>query len=420
MLVLLPVVLTSREIQIGLLGLVMIRFISVIKVYMQFFFGIEHEVAFLNKEGEFADFSCTNFADFNQIVARLPTYPDDYLQLRVGDAGIRMKRWYIEGFERFADSDKVIDCVSKGIEIRTTIHSNIQNAISELSESFRLLCEIATEFGFSPVLTSFNPYKTVFEPQPPLNDYELKQLQAYPDEQTANIYMVTYGPDFPDEQTANIYMVTYGPDLNISVADLPIESVIDIGKKLTYYSPYIVPFSYSSPFYNGSLWDGLSVRTFIRTGKRSAALVFVQIQEQLINSVPSLTKTARLPAEVGRIEFKACDSCDDFSIYAAFLALLKGLILDQTLLGRATIPDAYLHQLSAKEGFSNETIFANSTKVLQAVEIALKDDPDYHLLTPIKNLLAKRKTKSHELIEIFESVGSIKETLKQTYQVSKI
>jgi gamma-glutamyl:cysteine ligase YbdK (ATP-grasp superfamily) len=370
---------------------------------MQFFFGIEHEVAFLNKEGKFADFSCTKFADFNRIVERLPTYPDDYLQLRVGDAGIRMKRWYIEGFERFSDSDKVIDCVSKGIEIRTTIHSNIQNTISELSESFCLLCEIATEFGFSAILTSFNPYKTVFEPQPPLNDYELKQLQAY-----------------PDEQTANIYMVTYGPDLNISVADLPIESVIDIGKKLTYYSPYIVPFSYSSPFYNGGLWDGLSVRTFIRTGKRPAALVFVQAQEQLINSTPSLTKIARLPAEVGRIEFKACDSCDDFSMYAALLALLKGLILDQTLLGRATIPDADLHQLSAKKGFGNENIFANATKVLQAVETALRNDPDYYLLTPLKNLLAKRKTKSHELIEAFESVGSIEEALRQTYQASKI
>lgn len=37
---------------------------------------------------------------------------------------------------------------------------------------------------------------------------------------------------------------------------------------------------------------------------------------------PSLTKPARLPAEVGRIEFKACDSCDDFALYAALLALL--------------------------------------------------------------------------------------------------
>ena len=104
-----------------------------------FQFGIEHEVAFLNKQGKFADFSCTQFEDFNQIIERLPTYPDDYVHLRIGDAGIKKKRWYIEGFERFIESEKVIDCVPKGIEIRTTIHSSIQGAITELSNSFNLL-----------------------------------------------------------------------------------------------------------------------------------------------------------------------------------------------------------------------------------------------------------------------------------------
>ncbi|MCC5619224.1 glutamate--cysteine ligase [Nostoc sp. CHAB 5836] len=365
-----------------------------------FLFGIEHEVAFLNKEGKFADFSQTKFADFNQIIEKLPTYPSDYPQLRVGDAGIKQKRWYIEGFERFADSDKPIDCLPKGIEIRTTIHSNIETVISELSESFRLLREVAADFGFSPSLISFNPYNTFFEPQPSLNDYEIRRRQAS-----------------PEKQTAHISMLTYGPDLNISVANLSTEVVIDIGKKLTYYSPYIVPFSYSSPFYKGGLWDGLSVRTFVRTGKRPAALVFVQKQEQLIDSTPSLTKIARIPAEVGRIEFKACDSCDDFFIYAGLLALLKGLVLDETLLGRATVPDAALHQLSAKEAFDNDDIFKNATKVLQAAEVALGDDPDVDYLTPLKVLLAKQKTRSHELIEIFNRVSSIEEVIKQTYQV---
>jgi Glutamate-cysteine ligase family 2(GCS2) len=365
-----------------------------------FCFGIEHEVAFLNKEGKFADFSCTKFTEFNQIIEKLPTYLSDYPQLRVGDGGIKQKRWYIEGFERFADSDKVIDCLPKGIEIRTTIHSNIQGAISELSESFRLLREVAADFGFSSVLTSFNPCKTIFEPQPLLNDYEIRRRQAS-----------------PEKQTAHIHMLTYGPDLNISVSDLPIEHVIDIGRKLTYYSPYIVPFSYSSPFYHGSLWEGFSVRTFVRTGKRPAALVFVEKDEQLINSVPSLTKIARIPAEVGRIEFKACDSCDDFSIYAALLALLKGLVLDESLPDRATIPDAALHQLSAKEGFNNKDIFVNVTKILQAAEIALGEDPDVELLTPLKVMLAKRKTRSHELIEALKCVGSIEDVLRQTYQV---
>ncbi|MCX7593198.1 MAG: glutamate--cysteine ligase [Fischerella sp.] len=363
-----------------------------------FYFGIEHEVAFLTDEGKFADFSNVKFADFNQIIEQLPTYANDYPQLRIGDAGIKKKRWYIEGFERFADSEKVIECVPKGIEIRTTINSDIQSAITELTESFYLLQEIAAKFGFSPALISFNPYHAVFQPEPPLNDYEIKRRQAS-----------------PEKQTANIPMLTYGPDLNISVAGLPYERIIDIGKKLTYYSPYIVPFSYSSPFYQGGLWEGLSVRTFIRTGQRPAAMVFVEKPEQLIQAAPSLTKIARIPAEVGRIEFKAFDSCDDFSIYAGLLALLKGLVLDESLPGRATVPDTAKHQLSAQQGFDNQDIFAIASQVLQVAEVALGEDPDMNLLAPLKIMLNKRETKAHQLIRDFNRVGSIEQALRNTY-----
>ncbi|MBD0263452.1 MAG: glutamate--cysteine ligase, partial [Tolypothrix sp. Co-bin9] len=146
----------------------------------------------------------------------------------------------------------------------------------------------------------------------------------------------------------------------------------------------------------------------------------VEKPEQLINSVPSLTKIARIPAEVGRIEFKAFDSCDDFRIYAALLALLKGLVLDETLLGRATIPDAEKHQISAKEGFDNEDILATARQVLQASEIALADDPDVELLAPLKVMLEKRETPAHKLIEVFNRVGSIQEALLQTYLSSKV
>jgi hypothetical protein len=107
------------------------------------FFGIEHEVAFLNKEDTFADFSRTTFDHLNQIIEKLPYYPEDYPHLRNGDAGIQVKRWYIEGFERLKDSEKPIDCVPKGIEIGTTIHSSIQDTLSELTESFRLLTDMA-------------------------------------------------------------------------------------------------------------------------------------------------------------------------------------------------------------------------------------------------------------------------------------
>ncbi len=371
-------------------------------IYMMFNFGIEHEVAFLNNQGKFADFSQTKFADFHQIIEKLPIYEQDYPQLRVGDAGIKQKRWYIEGFERFRDSEAVIECLPKGIEIRTTIHSDIESTITELSESFHLLDFVASTCGFSPVLVSFNPSQTVFEPQPPLNDFELRRRDAS-----------------PEKQTAHIPMLTYGPDLNISVAGMPMERVIDIGKKLTYYSPYIVPFSYSSPFYQGGLWQGLSVRTFVRTGVRPAVLVFVEKPEQLSQCVPSLTKIARIPAEVGRIEFKAFDSCDDFAIYAGLLALLKGLVLEESLPGRAIIPDRIMHQLSALEGFNNPYIFATATEILQAAKTALGDDPDAEKLTPLFVLLQKRETKANELIEAFQRFGSIEDALRQTCSTQK-
>lgn len=363
-----------------------------------FHFGIEHEVAFIDNAGNFADFSCLKFADFNQIVEKLPVYKEDYPELRIGDAGIKQKRWYIEGFERFADSEKVIECVPKGIEIRTTINPDIHSAIAELSESFGLLKETAAEYGFSPALISFNPNYDAFVPNPPLNEYETLRRNAS-----------------PEKQTANIPMLTYGPDLNISMVGLTTERIIDIGKKLTYYSPYIIPFSYSSPFYQGRLWSGFSVRTFVRTGRRPAAMVFLEKQEELIKSIPSLTKIARIPAEIGRIEFKAFDSCSDFSIYAGLLALLKGIVLDESLPGRAIVPNAQKHQVSAQFGFDDEEIFTNAKLILKAVETALANDADLNLLAPLKTFLEKRETPAHELIRLYKNTNSIEATLKQTY-----
>jgi hypothetical protein len=210
-------------------------------------------------------------------------------------------------------------------------------------------------------------------------------------------------------------MLTYGPDLSFSVEGLPAEAVIDLGRKLTYYSPYIVPFSYSSPFYNGMLWEGLSVRTFLRTGKRPAVLVFLAEPTDLLISDPSLTKLARYPAEIGRIEFKACDSCANFSIYTALLVLLKGLALDDTLLGRATVPDSTLHQLSAQMGFDDDNILMGAKAILLAAASALSRDLDLRFLEPLYGLLQQRATPAHRLIQIFHETNSIEAALCEMY-----
>ncbi len=365
---------------------------------MKFKFGIEHEVAFLRADGRFADFENTCFADFEDIVAELPRCEQDYTQLRIGDAGIKLKRWYVEGFERFSQTGEMIDCPPKGIEIRTTVHDGIDEAITQLKESFHLLRTQAAKSGFTPALTSFNPYQTEFIPNPPLNLYEQKRRR-----------------ESPEMLTAHIPMLTQGPDLNLSAEELTTEELIDIGRKLTYYSPFIIPFSYSSPFYEGEVWSGLSVRTFYRTGARPAAMVFVENERDLIDTAPSLTQIARLPAEVGRIEFKAFDSCGDFSLYASLCALLKGLVLDTTLKERRTLPDATLHQRSAQLGFTDEEIYQQAMEVVKAAYVALAGDRDQQRLIRLKESLLARHSPAKDMLAAYKSGHTIEQILRQGY-----
>lgn len=364
----------------------------------EFKFGIEHEVAFVRPNGEFADFSNTSFAEFDTIISKLPQYVQDYPQLRIGDAGIKLKRWYIEGFERFNEKGKVTDCPPKGIEIRTTVHDSIDQTLSQLTESFERLRSEAIKSGFLPALTSFHPYRDHFVPKPPLNTYEQKRRQ-----------------ESPEMQTAHIPMLTQGPDLNLSTEGLTPTQLIDIGRKLTYYSPFIIPFSYSSPFYQGRLWSGPSVRTFYRTGARPAAMVFVEREIDLVNSMPSLTQLARVPAEIGRIEFKAFDSCGDFELYGSLLALLKGLVLDQSLDGRATTPNTALHQRSAKFGFNDEAIYAQAQDVLNAVSSTELDVAERDRISKLQERLNHQYSPANRMIEAYQQGQSIIDILKQSY-----
>ena len=94
----------------------------------------------------------------------------------------------------------------------------------------------------------------------------------------------------------------------------------------------------------------------------------------------------------------------------------KGLILDTSLSGRAIVPDAELHQFSAKYGFQCEDIFNHSQEVLQAAENALREDADCQYLQPLKRMLHTKETQADRMIEKFKQLGSIEDVLKLTYQ----
>jgi hypothetical protein len=167
-----------------------------------------------------------------------------------------------------------------------------------------------------------------------------------------------------------------------------------------------VPFSFSSPFFDGTLWQGYSRRTYYRTGQRPAALVFTNDVSKLIDSFPTLTDTARVPAEDGRIEFKAFDCAIDLELYRSLGALLTGLALDDSLPGRLLVPNAALHKHAALHAFDAPDIVAGAAEVLAAARNALPADWG-HYLDRLDAMLGAGRTPAHDMIDRYRESGNI-------------
>ena len=324
----------------------------------RFRYGIEHECAMLRSDGSFADFTAVSFEELQVVVDALPEDPADYPDLRIGDQGIKRKRWYVEGFERFDEHGGLVRCDPKGIEVRTRIHDSIDAAVGALGDDLALLDAEAARVGLATTTIAFNPLRSHYRIDPPLNGWERSHRTGS-----------------PEERTAHLHMTTYGPDLNLSCADLGAADLVDVGRKLTHYSPWLVPLSFSSPFRDGGPWGGLSARTAVRTGARPAAMAFLADGVPQVPADPSLTQPARLPAEVGRLEFKAFDSCPDPALYGELLSLLTGLVLDTTLPHRRTTPDTALHRHAARVGYDDAALRAGAEAALDAAGAAVADRP---------------------------------------------
>jgi gamma-glutamyl:cysteine ligase YbdK (ATP-grasp superfamily) len=353
----------------------------------RFRYGIEHESALLRPDGTFADFTNTTFDELQDIVDALPEDPADLADLRVGDVGIKRKRWYVEGYERFDSHGTLLRCDPKGLEIRTRIHPSVEAAVAALCTDQQRLAAAAAARGLGVTAIGFNPVRSEYVVAPPFNAWErVHRLGS------------------PEERTAHLHMVTYGPDLNLSWADSTPAELIDAARKLTALSPYLVPLSFSSPFRDGAVWNGLSARTFLRTGARPAAMAFLPEGVPQVPADPSLTQVARLPAEVGRLEFKAFDSCPDPVLYGELLSLLTGLVLDTTLPERRTTPDPALHQHAARVGYADAALRAGAAAALDAAAAAVADRPgDAARLTALRARFERGDCPARDLLARYEA-----------------
>lgn len=359
-------------------------------------YGFEQEIPFLRDKGrKMADHTNTTFEELQSIIDEMPYYEKDYPKIRIGNLGIKEKRWYVKGFERYLPDGSYISTLPKGFEIRTLPHPSIQECLDEFSESYRLLIIKLQKAGFQPICISHHPYLTEFVVDPPFNSYELlKRLES------------------PESITAAITQLTFSPDLNISFPEFSDDQLIDSVQKLTYYSPFIIPFTFSSPFVAGKLWEGYSARTYVRAGLRPAAMAYLHNEKNVVQGNPSITKPSRSNYEKGRIEFRSFDACNDMKLYASLFSLIEGIILDNKLRGRSFSPDKEFYQISALKGFDDPQIKEAAQEVINVAAEALGNRAGE--LSYLQHLLDNpSELPVWQLINSFQKTKSLEKTLLQ-------
>lgn len=344
-------------------------------------FGIEAEFALVDPVAGLLDFDTLPWSRAAGIIDRLEgsTPPT----LTRGDLGIKAGRWYVEGDERFDPTGVFVTCVPKGVETRTPPTVGIEAAVRMLAAQTEHLAAAVASEGLRLGALGWNPHSSGYRPAPAYNSWELSMRRRHP---------AFAAPD--------AYMMSYGPDLNLSHPSWDDATAIAIARRLTAVSPAIVPFTFSSPFARGVPAGALSVRTAVRTGRRPAARVFVAADAVPDRQPdPPLIHAARIPAEQGRIEFKACDALVDPALYPALLALVAGIALSGVGGPGAAVPDARRHADVASGGFDDQRTMNQAVTLVEAAHDALRGTPWTALLDPLSAMLARRRTPAHDLLD---------------------
>lgn len=356
--------------------------------------GIEFEYLIVDaagaEPGRIRDFSNLSFACIGGMLDDKPGRDDP--SLATGDLGIKSGYWYLEGDERFHPDGRFRTLEVKGVEIRTPPADSVEQAMALLLTIETQLTTTLLKHGLALAIAGFNPVRPGYDFIPPLNPWEQtlrKTQRAY--------------------DGSGVSTLSYGPDINLSLPGWSARQSLDAARKLNWYSPYIVPFSFSSPFFAGQVWPGCSKRSYERAGLRPAVKLF--FDEPGLNAVgPSsrLVYPARLPPESGRIEFKAFDALPSRELLAACCHLLEGICLADDLPKRSEHTDRALYQRAALAGFNDEHIRAGAGEALSKAKTALRRAGRAEAasaLAPLEALLAARSTPADALLAAYRQGG---------------
>ena len=348
-------------------------------------YGIEFEYLLVDADGPQAgrirDFSNLEFAWIQGILAAKPGLDD--ASLATGDQGIRSGYWYLEGDERSHPDGRFAGLAVKGVEIRTPPRDSVPAALGLLLDIERRLRAQLAPHHLALGIAALNPRHERYDFDPPLNAYE-QALRAR-------------DPDYAGNDIATL---TFGPDLNLSVPGWDWRRNLDVARKLNFYAPYLAAFTFDSPWLAGRAWTGWSRRTWIRCGCRPAVRVYVEPDNAAALRASPLTHPARLPGEVGRIEFKAFDAAPGVALLAACCQLLTGLCLDDSLPGRSEAADVDLYRLAALHAFHDPQVAHGAHRALTASQAALRlvdAGEAAEQLAPLWRQLAERVTPARAL-----------------------
>ena len=338
--------------------------------------GIEHEFVFKDRVGNYLDFENTEYSLFKKIVDAFPYIENDDKYFDCKSLEHKPKRCYVEGFERYDLDGNLTETIPKGLEIRTLPHTAVNTIIDEFTSTYTQMINSAASFGLYPLLTSCHPYKILNTFSQPLNDTE-KTLRT---EKQLDIACKS--------------MFLHGLQINISMSDLSKSEMIDLVQKVIYYTPFIIPYSFSSPFYNGKRFEGLCYRSYFTAEAREV----VKLHDRNGTYV---------------LEFGGFDACGDAQLLKLLLLLFKGLLLDKTLTKRALSQDAERMKQSSIKGFEDKMIKEEGLIVLNAAKAALKEEGD--ALEYLETMLQTNDSYAARMKQSYQETGDIIGAISNRY-----